>query len=134
MSGRDDPFQDIERLFDQFTQFGAAGGSDTPVDVVDEGDAFVAVVDLPGFSADDIDVTLDDERTLVVGAERDTDEEFADGTYVRRERSHERRSRTVTLPGPVDPEATTASYEDGVLTVRLGKEAAEGEGTDIPVN
>ena len=128
MSERPDPFEDIERLFDQFTRFGP---SEIPVDVVDSGEEFVVVADLPGHDAAGIDVELhDDDRLRIAAAERETD---AEGTAVRRERRQEAVERTVRLPGPVDAADTSAGYEDGVLTVRLGKRAAETGGTDIPV-
>ena len=134
MSQRDDPFSELERLFDDLTDFGAPGVRATPIDIVDEDDAFVAVVDLPGFSTDDIDVQLDDERTLSVRATREERTESEEGTYVRRERRQESVDRSVTLPGIVDPDKTEVSYDNGVLTVRLGKETGDGEGTSIDVN
>lgn len=88
---------------------------------------------MPGFATEDIDVHLDDERTLRVTAERDEDERFEDGTVVKRERHSERVSRTVSLPGIVDPDETEATYANGVLTVRLDKQTGDGEGTTIPV-
>jgi len=134
MSRRDNPFSELERLFDDFADFGMTSVRPTPVDIVDEDDAFVAVVDLPGFTADDIDVQLDDERTLHISAAHEERDEFEDATYIKRERRRESVDRTVTLPGVVDPDETEASYDNGVLRVRLGKETAEGEGTDIEVN
>ena len=134
MSQRDDPFSELERLFDDLTDCRTGGVRATPIDIRDEDDAFVAVIDLPGFDSDDIDVTLDDERTLSVHAVHDESEEVEDASYVRRERRQESVDRTVTLPGVVDPDLTEASYDDGVLTVRLGKETADGKGTSIDVN
>ena len=134
MTGPTDPFDEMERLFDQLTEFGSAVGGDVPVDVIDEGDAFVVVADLPGYGTEDIDVQLQDDRRLTVAATRETDRAAEEGDYVRRERGRQRVDRSVTLPEPVDEAATEASYENGVLTVRLGKQAAGGEGTDIPVS
>lgn len=134
MRQRDNPFSELERLFEDVAELGMTDRRTTPIDLVDEGDAFVAVVDLPGFDADDVDVQLDDERTLSIHAERDLREAFEDVTYVKRERRRDSVDRTVSLPGVVDPDRTEASYDDGVLTVRLGKETADGEGTDIEVN
>jgi HSP20 family protein len=134
MSERSDPFDDIEELFDQLTQFGADAGGDVPVDVKDEGDAFVVVADLPGYDTDDIDVQLDDEYTLSITATRTDSATSSDGDYVRQERHTEQVGRTVTLPGAVDADATEAAHENGVLTVRLGKATGEDEGTDIEVN
>jgi HSP20 family protein len=136
MSDRDDPFSEIEQLFDQFAELGGAtaSGTSAPVDIADTGDTFVVTVDLPGFESDDIDVQLDDERTLRVSGQRETDDHIEDSTVVKRERHSRQVSRTLTLPDAVDMDQTEASYENGVLTVRLGKETAGDEGTDIPVN
>lgn len=133
MSDSDDPFDDIETLFDQLTQLGAATGDDMPIDIKDEGDAFVVVADLPGYDTDDISVELEDDQTLTLSAERTEDETSVDGDYVRQERHTDRVGRTITLPAPVDPTKTDASHENGVLTVRLTKQT-DDEGTDIPVN
>lgn len=121
-------------MFDNLAEFGTRAGGDVPVDVVDEGNAFVVVADLPGYETDDIEVELHDERRLDITAEREEEREYDDGTVVRRERRTEHRSRTVTLPEPVLAEETEAGYENGVLKVRLGKETSDSEGTDIPVN
>jgi len=133
MSDRTDPFDDIEELFDRLSQFGTAAGGDVPVDVKDEGDAFVVVADLPGYGADDIDVQLDDEYTLSIAATRTDGESVETEEYVRQERHTERVGRTVTLPGAVDAESTEASHDNGVLTVRLGKATGDDAGTDIEV-
>jgi Molecular chaperone (small heat shock protein) len=133
MTGSTDPFEEMERLFDQLTEFGGAVGA-VAVDVVDEGDAFVVVADLPGYGTDNIDVQLQDERRLSVAATRETDRTADEGDYVRRERGGERVDRSIGLPEPVDEGTTEASYENGVLRVRLGKQAAGDDGTDIPVN
>jgi len=133
MTGSTDPFDEMERLFDHLTRFGDVGG-DLAVDVLDEGDAFVVVADLPGYDTDDIDVQLRKGRQLTVSATREEGRDREDGEFVRRERRRGTASRTVTLPEAVDEEQTEANYDDGVLRVRLGKRAAGGEGTDIPVN
>jgi len=127
---RPDPFDEIERMFGQMgEQFGTRRTS-VPVDVLDTGAAFVVHADLPGLAAEDIEVTVDDDRILTIAAEREADE--TEGSYVKRERSQQLVSRTVRLPDSVDPEATSASYDAGVLTVELGKESDDG-GTSIPV-
>ncbi|MFB6073604.1 MAG: Hsp20/alpha crystallin family protein [Haloarculaceae archaeon] len=124
----DDPFDEIERAFDLLGRQFDTGEPDVPADVIDAGDAFEVRIDLPGFDADDIEVTVSDERTLRVEAER---EETTADEFVTRERRR-RASRSVTLPGPVDEAGTAATYDAGVLTVRLPR--ADGdEGTEIPV-
>jgi len=128
---RDDPFREIEELFDQVTQL-TGGVGDPPVDIVEDESELVVVVDLPGRTAEGIDVHLEDGQVLHV----DTPEREAElsGRYVTRERSRDGVSRSVRLPAAVDEAETTASYDAGVLTVRLGKLTGDGDGTDIPVN
>jgi HSP20 family protein len=135
------PFEDletaIERVSEQFEDgLDLAPNEGVPVDVLDRGDEYVVVADLPGFDADDVDVTLSDGR-LDVTAERDEAvvETGADETtrYVRRERAGRSVSRSVRLPEPVDADAVTATHSDGVLTVTLPKEREDGDGHTIEV-
>jgi HSP20 family protein len=134
MSERTDPFDDVEKLFDQLTQFGTATGGDVPIDIKDEGDTFVVVADLPGYDTEDVDVQLEDEYTLSITATREDSETVEEADYVRQERHSKHVSRTVTLPAAVDAGSAEASHDNGVLTVRLDKETTTDEGTDIPVN
>lgn len=128
---RDDPFRELEQLFDQFTGIGSALTGDIPVDVVETDEAVHVIVDLPGRDPDRIDVSLTGDSQLQIDAPEPDDE--ATGRYVIRGRARGAVSRSVRLPTAVDEAATEASYDRGVLTVRLGKQTAE-EGTDIPVN
>ncbi|AUG46168.1 heat-shock protein [Haloarcula taiwanensis] len=135
MSDRD-PFSEIERAFDMLgEQFGVDMGA-VPVDVLDEGDAFVVSADLPGFDSADIEVQLVEDRKLTISATSSQERESTDGQYVQRERRQQSLSRSVHLPEAVDDEETTASYDNGVLTVRLAKvvHSEDDDGTDIPVN
>jgi HSP20 family protein len=133
MSDRD-PLSEIERAFDVLgDQFGVAAGT-VPTDVLDDGDSFVVRADLPGYDSDDIDVQLSEGRTLTISAEQTEESEVSDGNFVQRERRSQSLSRSVTLPAAVTESETTASYEDGVLTVTLPKATSDEGGTDIPVN
>ena len=133
MSDRD-PLGEIERAFDVLgDQFGVAAGT-VPTDVLDEGDSFAVRADLPGYDSDDIDVQLAEGRTLTISAEQTEESEVTDGNFVQRERRTQSLSRTVTLPEPVTESETTATYEDGVLTVTLPKATDDEDGTSIPVN
>lgn len=134
MANRPDPFQELEQLVDDFLQTETSLAGDLPVDVVDADDEIHVKVDLPGYDSDDIDVTLEESRQLTVTASRRMEHEEIDGQYVTQERSHEQTSRSVRLPAPVDEDATEASYDRGVLTVRLPKLTGDDEGTEIPVS
>jgi len=130
MSSRDNPLRDIERLFEEMNEGLRAfePDGDVPADLLETEEGYVAVFDLPGYERDAVDVRLAD-RTLTVSAERDTDRE---GEYVQRERADGAVSRTLRLPSAVAAGETSATYDDGVLTVRLPRRTG-GEGESIPV-
>jgi len=141
MPSRSDPFDDIEQMFDRLSkqfadidpvEFGS-GLTGPAIDLRDEDDQLVVIVDLPGYDAEDIDVTLPDERTVHIAAEREREVEHDEGIYVRSERSHESVERSVRLPDPVTEDGTSATYENGVLTVTLQKQHPDDEGRSIPV-
>jgi len=132
MSDRD-PFDQLERVFDQFADLGLTQGS-VAVDVVEVDDTIEVRADLPGYDPADIDVQLRDGRRLEIRATRSETREETEGTVHRRERRQESASRTVTLPTDVDEEGTEASYSNGVLTVRLPTRARDEESQTIHVN
>lgn len=107
--------------------------SNVDVDVIDGGSDVVVVADLPGFEKDEISVQGDDSR-LRITAESDEEEEEEEKNYYRRERTSRKVSRTLTLPVEVKVGEAEASYEGGVLSVRLPKtetEMAEGEEIEV---
>jgi len=98
------------------------------VDVLDDGDEILVLADLPGSGKEDMTVQVDDDRLRVLGERPEEDGR----EYHRRERPHGTVSRTVPLPVAVETEGSKASYEDGVLSVRLPKtEIDKGEEIEI---
>jgi HSP20 family protein len=103
------------------------------VDVAETDEEFTVTADLPGYDRENIDLTLE-TRQLRIAAERErtaeeTGEDDEDGgRFVRRERSHEAVSRTVTLPDDVVAEEVSATYRNGVLTVHLPKATPDDDG------
>jgi len=132
MTARDNPFGEIEQLFEEFTQLGDPLGGRVPVDVVDAGEEIIVYADLPGRDPGTISVQLTESRTLSIDAPRE--EISADGRYVKRERTRDSVSRSVQLPAAVDDEETEANYDQGVLAIHLPKLQGDSDGTDIPVN
>lgn len=133
------PFEEIEQLFERMseqfedpTDWPVRMGRETPVDVVDVGDAYEVRVDLPGFEKDDVELTLSD-AALRVHATREDDAE-TDVRYVRRERSDGAVDRSVTLPDAVDEGSVDATLAAGVLTVTLGKEATGEHAKSIDID
>src|SRR6185295_8042815 len=93
------------------------------MDLVEADDSYVLQADLPGLTQDDIQIEFED-RTLTVSGERKAEHEIKKDGYVRVERAFGSFSRSLTLPQGVDPEALAASFENGVLEVRIPKPEA----------
>jgi len=97
-----------------------AGAFGPALDVEEDADAFTLHVELPGVSAEDVEVSLE-ENVLTVSGERSfyADRE-ADG-FRRIERSFGRFHRAVRLPDRVDAGRVHAVHRDGVLTITVPK-------------
>lgn len=110
-------FDDINRAF-----FGDNTLTEFKTDIRDMGDGFVLEADLPGFKKEDIKLSLNGE-TLTIKATRHSDFEDQDkkSGYLRCERSYGTYTRSFDVTG-VEVSQISASYNDGVLRVRLPKQ------------
>jgi HSP20 family protein len=90
------------------------------MDLVETHDHFILRADLPGMRQDDVKIELED-TTLTVSGERRAEHESKGEGYYRVERAFGEFSRSLTLPQGVDPEAVAASFDNGVLEVRIPK-------------
>ena len=119
---------EMNRLFNAAFE-GSSGGTSataaarrwTPaMDLLETDDQFVLRADLPGLSEGDVNIELED-NVLTVSGERKAEHEDKREGYYRVERAFGTFSRSLTLPKGVDPEGVTASFERGVLEVRIPK-------------
>ena len=116
---------EMNRLFN--TVFDSPGGNGgtlrrwmPAMDLLETGDHFVLRADLPGMSEEDVNIELEDS-TLTISGERKSEHESSEEGYYRVERASGSFQRSLTLPKGVDPEAVTASFDRGVLEVRIPK-------------
>jgi len=91
-----------------------------PMDLVETEDDFVLRVDLPGLAEQDVNVELENSVLTVSGERKAEHEERKEG-YYRVERASGAFQRSLTLPDGVDPAAVRASFDRGVLEVRVPK-------------
>ena len=126
---RFDPFRDIttlrdemNRLFSRTVGDGVSSGSAwTPaVDIFDTEKAIVLRAELPGLTPEDIDIEVDD-NVLTLKGERRFEETVQEGRYYRLERAYGHFQRNVTLPQGVKADEISASFDNGVLSVRVPK-------------
>ena len=117
---------DMNRLFNTFfdTTTRAKGASPRrwvpAMDVVETDEHFVLKADLPGLSEDDVRIDVDGD-VLTVSGERKSEHEDKREGYVRVERSYGTFRRSLTLPEGVEADAVSATFENGVLEIRIPK-------------
>jgi len=113
---RTDPFRELDR-FAQQAMGTSVRPAAMPIDAFRSGEEFVVQFDLPGVDASSIDLTVE-KNVLTVHAERQRS--GGDGVELLvGERPHGRFSRQLFLGETLDTERIDASYDDGVLTLRL---------------
>jgi HSP20 family protein len=91
-----------------------------PVDIYEDDAQFLVVADLPGFSKDDIQISLT-EGMLTINAESSSDESRTGGHWLKRERRHGQYVRSIQLTGTYDADKINASLNAGVLEVAVPK-------------
>ena len=118
---------EMNRLFNTAFETPSSGGGAgalrrwmPAMDLVETGDHFVLRADLPGMTESDVNIELEDTVLTVSGERRAEHEEQKEG-YHRVERAFGSFSRMLTLPQGVDPESITASFDKGVLEIRIPK-------------
>ncbi|GAB2996751.1 Hsp20/alpha crystallin family protein [Mycobacterium bourgelatii] len=121
------PAWDTDRWLRDF--FGPAAAADwykpmngafsPAAEIVKDGDDAVVRVELPGVDVEkDVNVELERGRLVIHGEHRDEYAEDKDGRTLREIRYGSFR-RSFQLPEHVTSEAISASYDAGVLTVRV---------------
>jgi HSP20 family protein len=130
------PFEEMDRLFDQFFHRGwlrpwrfewpsfpeiSLPEIRVPkVDVIDRESEVVVKAEVPGVDKKDLDITVGDDTVTIKGSTRHEEKEEK-GDYYRHEISTGAFSRTVALPAAVDGAKAKASFKDGMLELVIPK-------------
>eukprot|EP01025_Chloroclados_australasicus_P011214 TRINITY_DN14852_c0_g1_i5.p1 TRINITY_DN14852_c0_g1~~TRINITY_DN14852_c0_g1_i5.p1 ORF type:complete len:234 (+),score=33.79 TRINITY_DN14852_c0_g1_i5:36-704(+) len=121
------------------TQFEAPARSQIiALDVFETDDHVEIHADLPGVAKKDIKIESNrDVLTLSVqhqSAKEESGDDDGDGRkWYRSERSQTWMQRSIRLPEHADGANASASYEDGVLKIKVPKREKASEGTEIAV-
>ena len=115
--------QAMDRLFeDSFVRPGdwtaRSADSALPLDVSSTADELVVEAALPGIRPDDVDITVED-GTLTIRGETTSERRDGEGDYVVREIRRGSFSRSVSLPTGLEPDKAVATFNDGILTLRI---------------
>ncbi|MGB9224484.1 Hsp20/alpha crystallin family protein [Mycobacterium sp.] len=136
------PARDTDRWLREF--FGPAATADwykpttsgfsPAAEIVKDGDDAVVRLELPGVDVEnDVNVEVDKGRLVIHGEHRDQHAEEKDGRTLREIRYGSFR-RSFQLPAHVTSEAIAASYDAGVLTVRVTGAYAGAQAQKIAIN
>lgn len=98
----------------------------TSADMLESDDEFLVLINAPGCDEDDIDLRFV-RGSLKVNAERT---ESHEGFVPVREERPDRIAETVPVPAEVDVDGAEATYENGVLHIRLPKTEEDEETTE----
>lgn len=111
--------RDLNRMF---TPEGVSTGFIPPADVVVGPEGVSVFMDVPGVSAERLEIELEND-VLTVQGERPYPYATEEGDQVVRriERRFGRFERSLRVPRGLDPDAIQASLHDGVLTLRIPK-------------
>ncbi len=128
-----EPFQDAASLQRLYRMFGSAiERSWMPaVDIIDTPEAYVLKAELAGMKLEDVHVELE-EDVLTIKGERHQEETIEGEQYQSTEWHYGSFQRSISLPRSVKREAIEATYENGVVEVRVPK-AAEVQPQQIEV-
>ena len=117
-------FGDFDRVLAGFlSPLGNRAGIENwvpPADLRETDSAYVIEAELPGVHKDDVELTYED-GVLTFSGERKFESEDEEQNYRRIERRYGSFSRSFRLPREVKSEEVTASFEDGLLTVKVPK-------------
>lgn len=90
------------------------------IDIFESSNQLVIEVDLPGFSANDFNITPIGSTLRINGVKRQEKSSPAI-SYICLERHFGRFSRSVEIPNAFDPGSMQNSFERGVLSIRISK-------------
>jgi HSP20 family protein len=111
---RFDPFRELDRMWETAT---ATAPRSFPMNAVRRGDALHVTFDLPGFTADQVDLTVE-RNQLTLTAERRWEKKEGEEWLVA-ERPSGTFRRELLLGENLDTDHLEATFHDGVLEITI---------------
>lgn len=122
----DDPFEalfnlqralEARRASDWLEDATTSMGPFPPINVFQQGEGYLAIIELPGVNKDDLEVQAKENVIRISGKKTI---KYDEGVSVhRRERVSGEFDRTLAIPVQVDPDGIKAEYRDGILALFL---------------
>ncbi|MCY4401507.1 MAG: Hsp20/alpha crystallin family protein [Candidatus Poribacteria bacterium] len=103
-----------------------------PIELTVFDDRFEVLVELPGVSQDNIDVSVTD-RFLKVEGEKQRKHSDEKNKFRRSGLKYGKFKRVLPLPPPANADGITAKYKDGILSIVIPK-SEDAKSKHIPIN
>jgi HSP20 family protein len=115
----DEFFAEFDAMFVELTKRARTGRFEPNCDVFlsDDGQTIVVDVELAGTDPSELRVGVEERHLFILGRRLRRDR--AAGSMLRKEIEYGEFVKKIHLPVPVAHEQATASYRDGMLTIRL---------------
>ena len=122
-----DPFVEFRRMQSEmnrlFSGYAPAAREFPPINIWLGDDSVVVTSELPGVTADDVNISLQEDVLTLAGARRPKQEQ--DTNWQRRERAYGTFSRAIQLPFQVDPDKVQARFNNGILEIEMERLEAD---------
>jgi len=132
MANYNDPFEalfalqralDARHDSDWMGESTAGIGSYPPMNIFQKGDDFVAIVELPGVSKNDLQIEANENTIRIFGNKAINYEKVA--SVHRRERLSGVFDRTLSIPVQINPDSIRAECRDGILSLFIPRAESE---------
>ena len=107
----------LDRMFNH--EWWSSGTAAYPANIWEDEDNLFVEAELPGFSKEEIDITVENGVLSIVGEHKETEE--SKGQWHLNERRYSKYYRHFTLPTMVAEDGVEAKLTDGVLHLKLPK-------------
>jgi len=119
-----EPFDSMDKFFDNFPAVARGQGLVPAIDVYDSKDSVVIETALPGVDPRNVQLSIENDVLTISGSsERKTEVDEKD--YYRKEIRSGSFMRQVSLPAGVKEDSAKASFKDGILKIDFPKSHIE---------
>ncbi len=96
------------------------GAASLALDMYETKDEVVVKAALPGIKPEEVEVSITGNALTIKGESKE-ENEVKEKDYIRKERRYGSFARSVTLPSGLKTDKAEATFEDGVLTLKVPK-------------
>lgn len=126
----------IQKFFDEFDPINLTGLSQfiihLPMDITETLTTINVLIDIPGVNKNDITIAIHKNNELVITAHKEGLIREEGKTFKKMERFNGNITRTLNLPEYAELEKMEATYNDGVLCIKIPKAHLEGSVEECP--